>query len=228
MECIKTCDNRNMTLKARPFCADTDIKGYDEAWMAFIMITLALVYSATYLGPWGFLKNWANISEVLDWQGFSVFAGTIWFTSLIGFPALWFLFTWLGKLLAGRKGVPTSRLFLKYSYLLVPLGLTAWISFSLPAVLVNITHIISSLSDPMGWGWDIFGTAQMQWRPLFPESIIYIQITLLLIGLTFSMKRGYEIAQKIYPVINEGIRSLVPLAALCTGITIILLRIFAG
>lgn len=228
MECIKSCDNTNMTLKARPFCADTDIKGYDQAWMAFIMITLALVYSATYLGPWGFLKNWANISEVRDWQGFSIFAGTIWFTALIGFPALWFLFTWLGKLLAGRKTVPVSGLFLKYSYLLVPMGLTAWISFSLPAVLVNNTHILASLSDPMGWGWNMFGTANMQWKPLFPQYIVYIQIGSLLIGLTFSLKRGYEIAQKIYPVINEGIRSLIPLAALCTGITLILLRIFAG
>jgi hypothetical protein len=228
MECIKTCDNSNMTLKARPFCSDTDIKGYDQAWMSFIMITLALVYSATYLGPWGFLKRWANISEVLDWQGFSIFAGTIWFTAFIGFPAVWFIFSWFGKLLAGQKKVPASKLFMKYSYLLVPLGLTAWISFSLPAVLVNNTHILSSLSDPMGWGWDLFGTAHMHWKPFLPQSIIYIQIASLLLGLTFSMKRGYEISQKIYPVINEGIRSLIPLAALITGITLILLRIFAG
>lgn len=228
MECIKSCDNSNMTLKARPFCADTDIKGYDQAWMSFIMITLALVYSATYLGPWGFLKRWANISEVLDWQGFSIFASTIWFTAFIGFPAIWYIFSWLGKLLAGRESVPASKLFMKYSYLLVPLGLTAWISFSLPAVLVNNTHILASLSDPMGWGWDLFGTANRQWKPLFPQAIVYIQIGSLLIGLTFSLKRGYEIAQKIYPEIKQGIRSLIPPAALCTGIVLILLKIFAG
>jgi len=111
---------------------------------------------------------------------------------------------------------------------IVPIAFGYHFAHYLPTFLVDAQYALRALSDPLALGWDLFGTAHMQWKPLFPQSIIYIQIVSLLLGLTFSMKRGYEIAQKIYPVINEGIRSLVPLATLCTGITLVLLRIFAG
>ena len=228
MECIKSCDHNSMTLRARPFCSDIEIRGYDEAWMAFIMMALAIIYSATYLGPWGILKNWANVSEVQDWQGFSAFAGVIWFSSLLAVPALWFLLAWLGKKLSGDKEIPIKKIFLSYSYLLVPLGLLAWASFSLPAFMLNITHILSSISDPMGWGWDLFGMSHLEWKPFFPEYIPYIQIALLLTGLGFVMRRGYDIAQTLYGDAAAGIRSFLPFGLLCTGITIIFLRLFAG
>lgn len=228
MECIKTCDNDNMTIKLRPFCSDTAIKGYDEAWMAFIMISLAMVYSATYLGPWGILKNWANVSEVRNYLGFSIFAGATWFFSLILVPAIWYVTAWLSKKLAGQNNTTEKNIFLSYSYLLVPLGLTAWICFSLPAFMVNITHILSSISDPMGWGWDLFGMSHLEWKPLFPEYIVYIQIVLLLTGLVFVLRRGYDIALTLYRDTLAGVRSLIPFAVLCTVITLVFLRIFAG
>ena len=51
LECVKTCPADNMTVRIRPFCTDVQLKGYDEAWKAFIMIALALAYSVMLLGP---------------------------------------------------------------------------------------------------------------------------------------------------------------------------------
>ncbi len=124
MECIKTCPHDNMTVNARPFCSDTRIKGYDEAWKAFIMLALAMLYSISFLGPWGTVKDWANIAETRNWAGFAIYVAILWSAALIAIPALWAGASWLGRLLSGSNKVSTKELFLRYSYLLVPLGLT--------------------------------------------------------------------------------------------------------
>jgi hypothetical protein len=51
------------------------------------------------------------------------------------------------------------RLTLRLAYMLVPIGIFAWIAFSLPSVMVNYNYILVVLSDPLGLGWDILGTA---------------------------------------------------------------------
>jgi len=228
MECIKACPEENMTIRVRPFCSDLNMKGYDEAWKAFIMITIALVYSITLLGPWGTFKEWANISEVGNWKGFLTYATAIWFIALAGIPALWAIAAWLGKRLSGTDSVSAKEIFLKYTYLLVPLGLVVWIAFSLPLILVNTTCILNTASDPMGWGWDLCGTARIPWKPYFPEYIAYVQIPLLLTGLAFSLKRGHDIAREIYPNAVHGMRSLIPVGVVCMAITMVFLTLFVG
>jgi len=228
MECIKTCPYDNMTLRARTFCADDRIERYDEAWKAFIMVTLALVYSVTLLGPWGTMKNWANISEMGDWIGFLIYAGGIWLSSLVVLPGLWALAAVIGKRLSGTGSIPARTLFLRYSYLLVPLGLCAWIAFSIPLIMVNVTHILSTVSDPMGWGWNLFGTANLPWTPIFPEYLIYVQLPVLLFGLAVCLGRGTALAESLYGDRRQGVRSLFPFALLSTGIIAAFMILFAG
>jgi hypothetical protein len=228
MECIKTCAGENMTLRARPFFQDTQIHGYDEAWKAFIMISVALVYSVTLLGPWGSVKAWANISAVGDWQGFLLYAGFIWLGSLAVIPAVWMLAAYVGTCWSGKARVTPTKLFVSYSYLLVPIGLCAWIAFSFPLIMVNFSHILATMSDPMGWGWNLFGTVQTTWKPLYPEYMFYIQIPVLLLGLIYALKCGYQLGWNLYEDRNAAVKSLVPVALLCSGITMAFLRLFVG
>jgi len=229
MECIKACPNENLTVRARPLCSDTLISRYDEAWMAFIMITLVIAYSITLLGPWATVKDWANVSEVGNWGGFAIHSAVVWFASLVAMPAIWYAAAMLGRPLAGSETeVKTSDLFVRYAYVLIPLGLAAWAAFSLPLIMVNFSHVTSSLSDPLGWGWDLFGTADSRWSPLWPEWIPYLQIPLLLLGLGAALMRGGAIARDLYPSRRAAIGSLVPHGVLCSVITIVLLRLYVG
>lgn len=228
MECIKTCPNDNMTLRARSFCADDRIDRNDEAWKAFIMITLALVYSVTLLGPWGTVKNWANISETGDWTGFLIYTVVIWLSALVVLPGLWALAALIGKRLSGTGFIPARTLFLRYSYLLVPLGLCAWIAFSIPLIMVNGTHILSTVSDPMGWGWNLFGTANLPWTPIIPEYLVYGQLPVLLFGLAVCLKRGTALAESLYEDRMQGVRSLLPFALTSSCITAAFMVLFAG
>jgi plastocyanin len=228
MECIKACPNNNITLNLRPFCADVHIKGYDEAWKALIMVGVALVYCVTLLGTWGTVKSWANVSEVGDWPGFLIYAAVIWCGSLAVLPAIWALACGLGGRLAGSGAVPVKTLFRRYAYLLVPLGLTAWAAFSFPLMMVNWSYIQATASDPMGWGWNLLGTADFAWEPLFPESMVYIQLPLLLIGLVFALKRGYAIAYSLWHDRKSATLSLVPPAIVCTAIVMSFVTLFSG
>ena len=244
MECVKACPNRNLTLKARPPFSDTEVRGLDEAWMAFIMITLVAAYSITLLGPWGFVRTWANVTESGDWGGFALHTAAVWTAALVVVPGLWYLAARGARRLArpARPAEPTGgpeiarlaaraevrEIFVRSSYLLVPLGLMAWIAFSLPLILVNYTHITGSLSDPLGWGWDLFGTAGQAWRPLAPEWIPLIQVPLLLAGLALALARGVGIARQLYPEPAAAARSLLPHGLLCAAMTVVLLRLFVG
>ncbi len=228
MECISSCPNSNMTLRLRPFCSDTAIDRCDEAWMGFIMITLVILYTAIFLGPWGTIKEWANITEMGNVKGFLIYCGIIWTSSLMILPAVWFAAAGLSKSLSGSSAVDVKTIFIKYSYVLVPLGLLGWISFSIPLFMINYTHIIATLSDPMGWGWDIFGNAHTQWRPVLPEYILYIQVPLVLTGLGYALIKSYEISKNLYPDGAQAVRSLIPFGFLCTLISIVLICLYAG
>jgi hypothetical protein len=47
------------------------------------------------------------------------------------------------------------------------------------------------LSDPLGLGWNLFGTANYPYKPFFPEWIPLIQGLILMAGLYFGISRGY-------------------------------------
>lgn len=228
MECVKACPNQNLTVQLRPFCSDRTVRGFDEAWTAFIMVALAVAYSVTLLGPWSTVRQWANVTEVGDWAGFAIHTGAVWFAAVVLLPAIWYLASWVSArwMLAG--GAEPGQVFVRYSFMLVPLGLMAWIAFSLPLLMVNYTHITSSLSDPLGTGLDLFGTAMQRWEPLLPSLVPYLQVPVLLAGLVFALSSGGAVATEMHGARPEGMRSLLPHAAVCVAITLVLLRLHTG
>ena len=227
-ECFKTCPHDNVTVYLRPFCSDTELRGYDEAFKAFIMIVLAFVYSVTLLGPWGTVKDWANVSEVGNWTGFALYAAAIFGLSLGVFPLLHMGAVWSGWKLAGDSQVKIKDLFVRYAYIWVPLGLLAWIAFSIPLIAVNGAYIVSALSDPLGRGWDLFGTASVPWHPILPEWVGSVQVPVLLTGLYFAFSRTWRVGQTLYADERQALRSLVPTWALATAVTAGFMRFFVG
>lgn len=228
MECVKSCPNDNIALFARPFASDTKLKGYDEVWKACIMLVLALSYSVVLLGPWGYIKDWANISESGNWKGFGVYASATTLLALVIFPGLLYLFVRLGKWLARDHEHTNRELFIRLGYTFVPLGLLAWIAFSVPLVMINGAYIISVISDPLGWGMNLFGTAGFHWRPLLPAWIPYIQVPILLAGLFWSLRTGFHEALDLLGDRIRATQALAPLSVLLMAITIVFLALFVG
>lgn len=226
MECVKSCPNDNIGLFARPFASDTKLKGYDEVWKASIMLVLALSYSVVLLGPWGNIKDWANISESGNWKGFAVYASSTSLLALVIFPGLLYLFVRLGKWWARASEKTNREMFIRLAYPLVPLGLLAWIAFSVPLVMINGAYIISVISDPLGWGMNLFGTAGFHWRPLLPAWVPFIQVPILLVGLSWSLRTGFREALDLLGDRRRATRALAPLSVFLTAITIVFLVLF--
>ncbi len=232
MECVKACPHGNMTVNLRPFLSDGWLKGYDESYKAFIMLSLALAYSVIYLGPWAFLKDWANIAEKHDWAGFFTYAGALWALALVVLPGTYYLVVRLGRSLAGAPAgttaPPTKDVFLGFAHPLVPLGLLAWVAFSFPLMLVNGSYILQVLSDPFGWGWDLFHTAHVAWTPVVPWWTPYIQVALLLTGLFFALRSGARHARRLFPGGARALRAFAPVALLLGGIVAGFFTLYVG
>lgn len=227
MECVKACPHDNMTLFARMPFSDRRLEGYDEAWKAFIMAALALAYSAVYLGPWGALKDLANVFGTGNWTGFFAYAGALWALALVGVPGLFLGAAGLGRRLAGSD-VPRKEWALAVAYTLVPFGLLAWIAFTVPLALANGSYVVTALSDPFGWGWNLFGTADLAWTPIVPHWTPAIQVALVLTGQLLGLRAGYGHALRLFGEPRRAVAAFAPGAVVLTGLALLFLRLYAG
>jgi polyferredoxin len=214
-ECLKTCPLDNMGVFIRPFGADLQSrKGHrlDEAFKGFIMLTCALLYSAVLIGPWAVLKESAYAVGSLAWAVYSVAFIAL---NLAVVPGLFYLCSAISRRI-GKAGAATRRLFIDYAYVLVPLGLAAWGAFSLSFVLINFSYTWQVLSDPFGWGWNLFGTAAWTWTPYFTSLVPFLQIPILLIGLFAAIGIALRTAKE-YGMRPYGALPIVGFCAVLTG-----------
>ena len=157
--------------------------------------------------------------------------GRVWawlLLALVIFPGLYYLSIRLAKWYAGADAVPTKELFIKYAYMLVPMGLLAWIAFSVPLLMVNGSYIISVVSDPLGWGMNLFGTAEFPWKPLWPQWVPFIQVPILLTGLYYGLRGVHKVGSQIFSDPAQLRRSLIAPGALLLGVTLVFLKLFIG
>ena len=191
MECVKSCPKDNIGVFTRPFGSDTKIKGFDEMYNIFIMLVVAIAFSITMLGPWGFIKNAANVTESGNIPHFLAYLVVLWSASLVVVPGIFIIVARLSNRWVGSP-VHYRDLTRQLSTIFIPVGIFAWIAFSLPSVMVNYNYILAVLSDPLGLGWDILGTADYAFQPFIPEWIPVIQGILLLTGLFLGIRHSFR------------------------------------
>lgn len=228
LECVKSCPHGNMSVFLRRPFGERGLEGWDEAFKAFLMLALAIAYSAVYLGPWGELKAAANVAEGVDWRRFTAYAAALWALALGVVPGLYVAAAWLGRSLAGQPLVSLRAAALAAAAALVPFGLLAWIAFSVPLVLANGSYVLSSASDPFGWGWDLFGTAGIPWTPVVPHWTPWLQAGLLLLGQGLGLRTGWLENRHLYSDERGALAGFAPTAALLTATAFVLLRLYTG
>ena len=179
MECIRVCPHDNVSINLRQFGQDFSetrkSPRLDETFLALVMLGCALAFSAVFLGPWGALRRAAyNIGSV-DWLLYG--AAFLLFTGLL-IPGLFALLL--------RLGGPVETLgksMARFARPLLPLGLTAWIAFTISFAFAKISYVLPVISDPFGRGWDLFGTASLIWSPDVSTISPLMQVAVLLAGL---------------------------------------------
>ena len=226
-ECIKTCPYDNVSLRWRPFAQETAVRTAGEAWMAMAMLVLAISYCLTHLGHWPVLRDYVNILDKKNWDLFGVYAAVLWAAALAGLPALMFVLAAAGRRLA--RAAPTSwSLMIASTGALIPLGLAVWIAFVVPMLLVNVSFVLQSLSDPFGWGWNFLGTASTPWRQLCPQAIPWIQVGGILLGLHYSLRNAGRIWRALVDDRRAALRGMLPLALMLISVSGWLVWFFAN
>lgn len=200
-ECFKTCPHDNVSLSWRRGAWSAHFSSYGEAWQAIVMLVLAMVYSLTVHAPWPAVRDTVNVVDKASWEQFAVYSILVASVALGVVPLIYALAVHLGGRVAGgvqrrtgggdQKSSPTGELFKRTMPALIPLGLALWVAFFLPVVSTHFTFILTTLSDPFGWGWNLFGTAGMPWVQIWPSAVPWFQVVAILLGVVGSLRRGY-------------------------------------
>ena len=222
MECLRACPYDNLALNLRPFSADLGktrtANRLDESFLALVMLGSVLTFAAVFVRPWGWLKTAAFEIGSWGWWGYAAGFLTL---NLLVLPVLFALAVWAGRQVS-KVRLPLKREISNHSQALLPLGLMAWIAFTVSFALPKLGYILGVLNDPFGWGWKLLGAGYAFWQPDVTGFSSLVQVALLLIGLFWSTK----VARQLITPNNR--RAAAPVLVFCLAFTLVMLWLLVG
>lgn len=135
--------------------------------------------------------------------------------------AVYLCFVVLAKF-ATRSRRSLHELALAFAFSLLPIALVYNITHYYTLVFTQGVKIISLLSDPFGWGWNLFGTANLLRAPILPAmgTVWHTQVGLILFGHIVSVYIAHVEALRLFPTRARAIASQLPMLILMMLFTI--------
>ncbi len=105
---------------------------------------------------------------------------------------------------------------------LVPIALVYAVSHYFTLLLVQGQFAIPLASDPFGWGWDLFGTADFRpnLAPLRPNAIWYVQVAALVGGHVLGLALAHDRALALLEPVGRALRTQYPVLVLMVVYTV--------
>ncbi len=118
--------------------------------------------------------------------------------------------------LSGHSQPDTGRLLRRFTFSLLPIALAYHFAHFLGFLLVNGQKFIVLVSDPFGWGWDLFGTADaiINIGILSPVFIWYFSISAIVVGHIAGVYLAHIQATRIYASQRAALLSQIPMLTL--------------
>ena len=92
-------------------------------------------------------------------------------------------------------------------------------TFSLSFVFANFSYVLAALSDPFGWGWNLFGTAGIGWTPWLTNLTPVLQVGILVGGFIWAATTSHKIAgEKTGNA--QAMRLSIPVIVFCLAFTL--------
>lgn len=186
-----------------------------------MMLGSALAFSAVFTGPWGSLKLAAFEIGSPAWL---VFASSFLALNILVLPGLFALSVWAGTNLS-RVQVPLPKAVANQSQILLPLGLCAWIAFTISFAIPKLSYIFSVISDPLGWGWNLLRISSTGWSPDVSWFSPVLQAAILLVGLFWSAGVARRLARSSAAPSSSR---MIPVLAFCLVLSLAQLWLLVG
>jgi hypothetical protein len=105
---------------------------------------------------------------------------------------------------------------------LVPIALAYAVAHYFSLLVLQGQLAIPLLSDPFGWGWDLFGTADFRpnLRVLTPSSVWYVQVGALVVGHVLGLVLAHDRAVSLFSSAGRAVRTQYALLALMVLYTV--------
>jgi hypothetical protein len=227
-ECIHTCPHDNVAVNLRPFGADllkySSIRS-DEAVMVIIMLAMSTFHGLTMTPQWNRIVS--AIEGTLSLPYLAAFTiGMIGF--LVGLSLIYVVLVWVSHLGAGVTRVTRRELALRYAYAFLPIALFYHFAHNTTHFTVEGGGMLALASDPLGWGWNLFGTAGAHVGPLLSANATWLlTVGLIIIGHVWSLFLGHRVAKYVFVSERAVFRSEVPILVAMIAYSVLSLWIVA-
>ena len=216
----------------RPFGAGLlDGRSASSSMTAFVLLLLSTVlYDGLLNTPeWTILENAVGtlLGSLREFELIAVRSA--------GLVAFWLLFLGAYTLIAAMMsaavgGIRSPREIAQhFAFTLIPIAIGYHLAHYFVFLLVQGQYIIPLISDPFGWGWNLFGTAgyRVDIAIIGARFAWYTAVAAVLVAHMISIYLAHMVAMREFEPRRATLQSQVPLTALMVVFTFISLSILA-
>ncbi len=212
-DCYERAPSESRELNIRPFAIGLALPSRITAGAAAFVI---LALSAVTFDGFQDTETWTDLrTGLLTTTTVDVVDTAALVAAPLIFAVVYLGFSWGVKLLSGgRTSVPVlARAFV---FSLVPIALAYNLAHFITLLLIEGQNIIPLASDPLGSGWDLFGTAD--YRPqaniINAKVVWFISLIAIVLGHVTSVYLGHVVALARAPASSNVLREQTPMLAL--------------
>jgi hypothetical protein len=231
IECFHRAGPGQREWNLRPYGAGLiDARPGSISTVAFVLFLLSSVtfdgFSAT--PAWAGLENALYAALTPLGESRLTVIGTL---GLLGFPLVFALVyrlfaAWMARAGGGLSTGTVARLFVMS---LIPIAIAYHLAHYFTYLLIQGQLVIRLLSDPLGWGWTLFGTAR--YRPdigiVGARFAWYTAVIAIVLGHIIAVFVAHAVALRAYSNRGAALRSQIPMLVLMVGYTMVSLWIIA-
>jgi hypothetical protein len=145
------------------------------------------------------------------------------------FLGIYLGFVELSRVLGGGGEERFRRFAAAFAFSLVPIAIAYQVAHYYTYLLVQGQMIVSLVSDPLGWGWNLFGTAGFEPRYGIVGAgfVWYSQVALIVAGHVIAVYLAHSISLRLLRDPKRALRSQLPMLVLMVLYTMTSLWILA-
>jgi hypothetical protein len=162
------------------------------------VFVVAMIGTVTYDGLSG-TPLWRNLVGDLafsQWFGTLALLGTV---TVIG--AGYWLASYVAVMLSGERSRSVGDVARRFAHTLVPIAFAYAFAHYFTLVIFEGQGLITTLSDPFGVGWDLFGTAgyRINYQLLSPQEVWAVQVAAIVVGHVLGVILAHDRALAEFP-----------------------------